>query len=103
MPDSAPRKPSLRSTTGVRGVHHHRLSGKFAVAVMVRGVRHHLGLYSSLEEAAAVAAAAYSGELPLVKNRPAFPPVPSRPDTRWANPLPEAELMRLRRLAGGAW
>lgn len=99
MPD-APRKASVRSTTGFRGVHYHRASGKFSVAIMVRGVRYNLGLHDSLEEAAAIAAAAYAGQVPLTRGRRS---APSRPSPRWANPLPESELLRLRRLAGGVW
>lgn len=99
MPASSPRKLHSRSTTGHRGVHYHPVARKFEVRLMVRGVRHYLGLFPTLEEAVAVAEAAYAGDIPT---RPAKGSIPTPPHRRqWDNPLPEAELIRLRRLAAG--
>jgi hypothetical protein len=96
-----PRRASIRSTTGVRGVHYHRASDKYAVSIMVRGVRYSFGLHATVEEASTVAEAVYSGQIPLAKRTPVAVLHPSRPAPQWSNPLSEAELLRLRRLAGG--
>ena len=94
---SAARKLSVRSTTGHRGVSRHSC-GKFSVTVTLNGTKKYLGLYESLEEAAAVAAAAYAGNPPVRESKPVFP---TDDPHRRENPLSQDQLLRLRRLAGG--
>jgi hypothetical protein len=46
------------NTTGERGTSFHKPSGKYCARVQVNGKEKHLGYFTNLEEASAVAAAA---------------------------------------------
>ncbi|WBL18505.1 AP2 domain-containing protein [Citricoccus sp. NR2] len=51
------RPERKNSTTGLRGVTRHKLTGKFAAAVRHQGETHHLGLFVTAEEAGEAARA----------------------------------------------
>ena len=52
------RGASANSRTGVKGVHFSKAAGRYAAQIMVRRERHSLGLFDTVEEAAAAYAAA---------------------------------------------
>lgn len=56
--NAANSRLSARNTSGVKGVNWHRATGKWVASIGQNGRRHHLGLFTSIEEAATARIAA---------------------------------------------